>query len=230
MSLASEDPRGVDALQWHGLPVTAASPSPAAVERSEVALVLIDVINPLEFDGGARLLRAALPAARALAGLKAELQRQGVPAIYVNDNFGCWNLGLRELVARQLRSRSRGRPIIELLAPRDGDHLVLKPKHSGFYGTSLEPLLEHLGARRLVLAGFAANICVWITASDAHMRGYQLIVPSDCVASETARDTAYALEQMRRVARADTRPAAELCATGSIVGLRPARPARPEAP
>src|SRR5262245_9287364 len=102
---------------------------------SDLVLLLIDVINPLQFDGAGQLLRAALPAARALATLKLRLSREGVPAIYVNDNFGCWELGLRELAARLLQEPSRGRPIIELLAPQLGDHLVLKPKHSGFYGT-----------------------------------------------------------------------------------------------
>jgi nicotinamidase-related amidase len=183
---------------------------------SDAALLLIDVINPLEFDGGEELLRFALPAAGALAAFKAHAREHGIPAIYVNDNFGCWDLGLRELVDRELHAASRGRPIIELLAPEPGDHLVLKPKHSGFYGTSLALLLEHLGAQRLILTGFAANICVWVTAIDAHMRGYDVLVPSDCVASETERDTAYALEQLQRVVGADTRPWAELRRTGAI--------------
>lgn len=186
----------------------------------DLALLLIDVINPLEFDGGEALLPAGLAAARALAGLKASVTASGVPAIYVNDNFGCWDVGLRELVERYLRTPSRGRPIIELLAPAPGDHFVLKPKHSGFYGTSLQLLLEHLGVRRLILGGFAANICVWVTAVDAHMRGYQLIVPADCVASETEPDTAYALQQIRRLADADIRPAGELLAAGAVAGQR----------
>ena len=184
----------------------------------DAALLLIDVINPLEFDGGDELLRFALPAAGALTAFKAYAREQGIPAIYVNDNFGCWDLGLRELAERELHTASRGRPIIELLAPAPGDHLVLKPKHSGFYGTSLSLLLEHLGTQRLILTGFAANICVWVTAIDAHMRGYELLVPGDCVASETERDTAYALEQLHRVVGADTRPWAELRRTGAIAG------------
>ncbi|MDX2166627.1 MAG: isochorismatase family cysteine hydrolase [Deltaproteobacteria bacterium] len=175
------------------------------------ALLLIDVINPMQFDGGERLFAAALPAARNIAALKDALRRRALPTIYVNDNFGCWDLGFRELVALHLRTANRGQPIIELLAPQPGDHFILKPKHSGFYGTSLELLLQHLRVRRLLLAGFATNICVWFTANDAHMRGYELHVPADCVAAETPADTAYPLEQMRRVMGADTRPTAELC-------------------
>jgi nicotinamidase-related amidase len=198
---------------------------PAASEHApggDAALLLIDVINPLDFDGGEALLRFALPAARTLAACKAWARERGVPAIYVNDNFGRWELGLRELAERELQAASRGRPIIELLAPDAGDLLVLKPKHSGFYGTSLSPLLEHLAVRRLILTGFAANICVWVTAIDAHMRGYDLLVPGDCVASESERDTAYALEHLRRVTGADTRPGAELRRSGAIAGAPPA--------
>ena len=192
------------------------APAAALRERAQLrswagaALLLIDVINPLDFAGGAQLYANALPAARRIAALKGMLRRDGVPAVYVNDNFGCWDLGFRELVALHLRTANRGQPIIELLAPQPGDHFVLKPKHSGFYGTSLELLLTHLGARRLILTGFAANICVWLTANDAHMRGYRLIVPADCIAAEAADDTAYVLRQMQRVMDADTRPSTEL--------------------
>lgn len=176
--------------------------------RATTALLLIDVINPLDFPGGAQLLAQALPAARRIAALKAALRRRGVPAIYVNDNFACWALGFRELVARLRRRRCRGRPLIERLAPRADDLFVLKPMHSGFHGTSLEPLLRHLRARRLILTGFAADICVWLTANDAHMRGYRVVVPADCVAAEVAGDASHALAQMQRVLGADVRPAA----------------------
>ncbi len=178
---------------------------------SKAALLLIDVINPLEFDGGDALFAQAIPAARRLALLKSELADQGVPVIYVNDNFGYWDLGFRELVALFERTANRGQPIIRLLPPAPGDFFILKPKHSGFYGTSLELLLDNLGARTLILTGFAANICVFFTANDAHMRGYRLIVPADCVASEQASDTTYVLDQMQRVMRADTRPADSSC-------------------
>jgi hypothetical protein len=42
------------------------------------------------------------------------------------------------------------------------------------------------------------------------MRDFQLIVPSDCVASNTHEKNRHALEQMRKVLKADTRPSTEL--------------------
>ncbi|MGP0064143.1 MAG: cysteine hydrolase family protein [Isosphaeraceae bacterium] len=44
---------------------------------------------------------------------------------------------------------------------------MLKPKHSGFFSTTLDVLLDDLGAKTLVLTGMAANICVLFTANDA---------------------------------------------------------------
>ena len=55
---------------------------------SSVALVLIDVINHFEFPDGYKLLKQALPMAARLARLKQRCRVAGIPAIYVNDNFG----------------------------------------------------------------------------------------------------------------------------------------------
>ena len=90
------------------------------------------------------------------------------------------------------------------------DHFVLKPRHSGFYCTGLEVLLERLGARTLILTGIAADICVLATAFDAHMRGFRLRVPADCVASESADAEAWVLRHMQRVLGADVRPSDQL--------------------
>ena len=96
------------------------------------------------------------------------------------------------------------------LQPERDDYFVLKPKHSGFYCTSLELLLRYLGADTLILTGLAANLCVLFTAHDAYQRDLRLFVPSDCVASNTVALNEEALEKMRSVLKADTRPSGEL--------------------
>ena len=101
-------------------------------------------------------------------------------------------------------------PVVELLRPDEDDYFVLKPKHSGFFSTALDTLLEYLGTKAVILAGIAANNCVLFTANDAYMRDLDLAVPSDCVASITEEETRYALDQMRKVLKADTRPSGEL--------------------
>jgi len=85
-------------------------------------------------------------------------------------------------------------------------YFVLKPKHSGFYSTSFDLLLDHLGANKLILTGIAGNNCVLFTANDAYMRDFELFVPLDCVVSQTHEENDYALKQMARVLKADVRP------------------------
>ena len=175
-----------------------------------VALVLIDVINDLEFAEGSQLLRHARPMARRLATFKRKARRAGIHAIYVNDNFGKWQSDFRKLIDHCLDDGVTGRPIVELLQPESDDYFVLKPKHSGFFSTTLETLLHYLGVETLILTGLAGNSCVFFTANDAYMRDYHLMIPADCVASNTREDNDHALEQMRKILKADTRPSTKL--------------------
>lgn len=181
-----------------------------APDKSDVALLLIDVINDLDFPEGDQLLRFALPMARQIAALKRRARREGVPVVYVNDNFGRWRSNFNAQVEHCLEDDVRGKPIVELLRPDEDDYFVLKPKHSGFFSTTLDTLLEYLGAKAVVLTGMAANICVLFTANDAYMRDLRLAVPSDCVASNTEEENRYALDQMGKVLKADTRPSTKL--------------------
>jgi nicotinamidase-related amidase len=179
-------------------------------DEAGAALLLIDVINDFEFPNGDVLFEQALPVARQIAALKAAARQAQVPVIYVNDNFGKWQSDWKKIVAHCLEDGVRGEPFVQLLLPSDDDYFVLKPKHSGFYCTTLDLLLEHVGAHSLILAGIAGNNCVLFTANDAYMRDFRLFVPSDCVVSETAAENDSALKQMAKVLKADIRPAAEL--------------------
>ncbi len=174
-------------------------------ESSPVALILIDVINDLNFPGSTELLKQALPMAHHLAHLKQRAKQHGVPCIYVNDNFGQWKSDFRRTISHCAETGSPGAPLVELLRPANDDYFVLKPKHSGFYATTLELLLEYLGVGTLILTGIAANICVLFTANDAYMRDYKLCIPTDCVAANTLADRKYSLAQMKLVLKADTR-------------------------
>lgn len=164
--------------------------------QGKSALLLIDVINDFDFSGSEKLLRYALPAARRLSVLIRAFKADGVPVIYVNDNFGRWQSDFRDLIDQCTSPACPGHEVASLLIPGEDDYFVLKPKHSGFYSTSLDVLLGYLGVTDLILTGFAGDICVLYTANDAHMRDYDLTIVSDCVASETLRANRIALEQM----------------------------------
>ena len=181
-----------------------------APDECRVALLVIDMINAFDFEGASALLPRALAAARSIASLKQRAREAGVPVVYVNDNFGRWRSDFRSILERVLEEGCPGKPIAELLRPQPDDYFVLKPKHSGFQFTTLDVLLAHLGAQTLVLTGVAGNFCVLFTAHDAYMRDYRLIVPCDCVASQSADDDRYALAHMAEVTKADTRSSGEI--------------------
>jgi nicotinamidase-related amidase len=181
-----------------------------APDKADTALLLIDVINDLEFDEGKQLLKSALPMAQRIAALKKRAKGAHIPAIYVNDNFGRWRSNFQAQVEHCLHDGVCGQVLAEILQPEADDYFVLKPKHSGFYSTCLDILLEHLQVETLILTGIAGNICVLFTANDAYLRDFRLIVPSDCVCSNTEQENDKALAQMQQVLKANVRPSAEL--------------------
>lgn len=176
-----------------------------SVERdtAPVALLLIDVVNGFDFEGSEGLVAAARRAAPKILALRERARAAQVPVIYANDNFGRWRSDFRATVQGCSHPNQPGHYVTRLLVPGPRDYFVLKPRHSAFFRTALEVLLQRLEVRRLVLVGFATNICVLFTASDAHMRGYEIVVPSDCTASNTEALTEQALAQMAAVSGAE---------------------------
>jgi len=174
------------------------------------ALLLIDVINDLAFEGSEPLVRQAEPMAARLAALKRRATRAGVPAIYVNDNFGQWRSDFRWTVAHCTARPSPGRRVSQRLRPTARDYFVLKPKHSGFFDTTLDTLLATLRIRRVILTGIAGNICVLFTANDAYMRELGLFAPADCIVSNTVEDNEHALRQIGSVLKGNLTPSTDL--------------------
>jgi len=172
----------------------------------KTALLLVDFISLFDFDTGPRLLPRALRAARATAKLKARARRARIPCIYANDNYGNWTSEFSSLVRRVLRQEGGAREIAELLHPLPGDRSILKPRHSAFYGTPLEFLLEELEVTHLILTGVTVDQCIFATAQDAYVRKYQLSIPADCVAACTAAHEKSSLAHMARTLKADIRP------------------------
>jgi nicotinamidase-related amidase len=177
-----------------------------APDKSDIALLMVDVINDLEFDGGDKLLIHALPMAVSLTALKKRAKAAGVPAIYANDNFGRWRSDFRMLVQHCLMDEVRGKQIVANLVPEEDDYFVLKPKHSAFFQTALDVLLKYLGVHTLILTGLAGDNCVLFSANDAYMRDFKIIVPSDCTASEDAEENRRVLKHMQRVLKATVIP------------------------
>lgn len=175
-----------------------------APDHADAALLIIDMINDLEFPGGEYIFDAALAAAKQIAALKARAMQCGIPVIFANDNFGRWRSNFQEAIEHCLSAGVRGTPLAGVLRPAAEDYFILKPKHSAFYATPLELLLNHLECKRLILTGISGHMCVQFTACDAYMRDFELYVPEDCMASHPEEQNRRALDYVKDVLGADT--------------------------
>lgn len=179
------------------------SPRDESFRPERSALLIIDMINDLEFEGGEALLEQAMPVASGIARLRDWYRARGLPVIYANDNFGRWHADFARVVEHCRRMGSRGAVLSDGLLPGVEDYHILKPRHSAFYETPLSTLLEKLEVDALALVGIAGDDCVLRTALDAQMRGFPVWVPADGIASQTALRNQRALACMNEVAGAD---------------------------
>jgi len=181
-----------------------------APEKSDTAILILDLLSDFTFPDGAKVYRAALPVARRIAALKRRARKSRVPVVYVNDNFGRWRSDFAAVVKHCADSGPRGAAMVKLLGPAQDDYCILKPRHSGFFATALDSLLEYIGATRLVITGASSNQCVLFTANDAYVREYKLRIPRDCIAAPSSRETRFALEYFTSALGADIRPSTSM--------------------
>ncbi|WP_245948541.1 isochorismatase family cysteine hydrolase [Falsibacillus pallidus] len=165
------------------------------------ALLIIDIINPFDFEHGAVLAGHTARIVQPLSRLKQQCKEKNIPVIYINDHYNLWQANLETIYQKCLNDQNE--MILSHLKPGPDDYFLIKPKHSAFYGTALNTLLYHLGVKSLILTGIAGNICVLFSANDAYMREYTLFIPSDCLASVAEEDNRYALRMMENVLQAN---------------------------
>jgi nicotinamidase-related amidase len=176
-----------------------------APDQCKAALGIVDVITDLDFPRNTELVQQSTSLAKNIAGLKNQCRKTGIPVIYVNDNRGRWRSDSAAVVKWAMRRGSLGRAMVKRLLPRANDYVVLKPKHSPFYATPLDTLLEYLGVTTIILGGLTTESCVLLAATEAHIRDLGLVVPADCVAGLSLKTHNSALELLRSNFQADTR-------------------------
>lgn len=162
-------------------------------------MLALDLLSDFAFPDGPAVRRALARHSKSIMHLLDAARRHRVPIIYTNDNLGDWRSDAPALIRHCLEPRRPGAELVRGLAPRERDLIVLKPRHSAFYGTPLEALLEDLRADTLILAGISAESCVWMTACDAHTRGFSLVIPADSLAGASpaaVRRTLASLEEV----------------------------------
>ncbi|MET7645918.1 isochorismatase family cysteine hydrolase [Streptomyces sp. NPDC005426] len=169
------------------------------------ALIVIDMINNYRHKDAEQLLPDVERAVPVIARLLEAARAQDAPVIYANDNFGEWRSHHGEIVAMAMDG---ARPdLVEPLRPDERSLFVVKARHSIFYETPLEYLLQQLGVTHVVLCGQVTEQCVLYSALDAHIRHLDITIPRDGVA-HIYEDLAQAgLRMMERNMGADIRRA-----------------------
>lgn len=169
----------------------------------KTAILMIDLINDFQFEEGDLLLKHSRQIIPNLKKLKEYANKHHYPIIYVNDHYETWSTNFRE-IAETCRT-AENEDIIQQGLPEKEDYFIMKPQMSAFFRTPLGSLLEELQIEHLIMAGIAGNICILFSANDAHMRGYTLHIPENCIASNTKRHNEEAIQLMRQVFNAETK-------------------------
>ena len=144
------------------------------------ALLVVDMLNPYEHDDAevlAKSVRAVIPQMTALIE---RARDDEVPIVFVNDNYGDWNSSSEELAKGAMNGRYP--ELVEPVLPADDDMFVIKTRHSVFFSTPLEYLLERMDVGRIVLTGQVTEQCILYSAVDGYVGHFEVSVPHDGVA------------------------------------------------
>ncbi len=175
---------------------------------ADTALLVVDMLNAYQHPDAEVLAGNVAEIVEPLAALINEARdRDDVELIYVNDNYGDFTAQPSDLIAGALDG---ARPdLVRPIAPVKGARVMTKVRHSAFYATPVDYLLNRLGVERVILSGQVTEQCILYSALDAYVRHYSVVVPNDAVAHIDADLGAAALAMMERNMSAEIVPAAK---------------------
>ena len=179
------------------------------------ALIVIDMLNPYDHADAEELAAHVEDIVGPLSRLIDGARESDLELVYVNDNYGDFAASRDQMVERALSGRHP--ELVEPIVPGEGCDLLQKVRHSAFYSTSLEYLLQQREVTQLILAGQVTEQCILYSALDAYVRHYSVCVPTDAVAPIDPGLGDAALEMMRRNMRA------EIVSTDDLLNSMPAR-------
>jgi nicotinamidase-related amidase len=168
---------------------------------SKTALIVVDMVNAYDHPDAEKLTKSV---ERVLPTIK-DLIDESDETIYVNDNFGHWRSNRDDLVKSALEG-DYGH-LVEPIRPDDDAIFVVKARHSIFYQTPLEYLLNQEDVGNLVLVGQVTEQCILYSALDAYIRHFKVRVPRDAVAHIHQDLADAALKMMELNLSADVSPA-----------------------
>jgi nicotinamidase-related amidase len=191
-------------MDMHRTVIVEAEPYPFEFVPAQCALLIIDMQRDFLEAGGfgamlgndvAQLRRTIAPNRQLLAAWRAA----GWQVLHTREGH---RPDLTDLPpAKKVRGRSktrigdvgpmgrilvRGEPghdIIEELYPLPSEPVIDKPGKGAFFATDLHAILQNRGIKQLIVTGVTTEVCVHTTVREANDRGYDCLVPEDCVGS-----------------------------------------------
>jgi nicotinamidase-related amidase len=162
----------------------------------KTGVIVVDMANPYRHPEADRLATRVADAIGGVARLIQRADAAEIPLIYVNDNYGDWNSSADELAEKAMEGAHP--ELVEPILPDGAHSFVIKARHSVFYETPLEYLLDQMGVDRLILCGQVTEQCILYSALDAHVRHFDVVIPTDAVAAIYDHLADAALEMMKR--------------------------------
>jgi nicotinamidase-related amidase len=163
------------------------------------ALLLVDVIKDFLHEDGDALLASFRERHPGLVAAIDHARSAGDAVVYANDVADTWDSNAPSLVRQAVREGKAG-DLVEAVAPRSGDVVVLKPRYSAFDATPLDSILrDELRADEVIVAGTATEMCVFQTVTDALRLGLTVAVQADACATVDPRNEQIALDYLERV-------------------------------
>lgn len=194
-----------------------AEPFPLAFDTQTTALVMIDMQRDFVEPGGfgealgndvSKVRTAIAPCKKVLDAARA----QGMLVIHTREGHradlsdcppakltrgGQTFIGTDGPMGRILVRGEAGHDIIPELYPVAGEPVIDKPGKGAFYQTDLHLVLQNHGIRTLIVCGVTTEVCVTTTVREANDRGFECIIPQDCVGSYFPEFQKSALEMIK---------------------------------
>ncbi|MDY6794315.1 MAG: isochorismatase family cysteine hydrolase [Actinomycetota bacterium] len=162
------------------------------------ALLITDMLNDFVREEGSLQVPSAIGIVPFLEEILKEARDRGIPVIFLSDTHRKDDKEFRHWPPHAVEN-TWGGEVIEELRPRPEEHIVKKRRYSAFFGTDLDIMLRELGVSKIYLTGVLTNICILITAVDAVMHHYEVVVIRNGVASLSDEVDEFVLQQLEEV-------------------------------
>ncbi len=197
-------PEKTQSSNFVNMSLIAAEPYDFEFDPSRCALLIIDMQRDFLEPGGfgemlgndvSQLRRTIAPNSKLLAAWR----EAGLHVIHTREGH---RADLADLPpAKKIRGRSKtcigdpgpmgrilvrgeaGHDIIPELYPLGSEPVIDKPGKGAFFATDLHAILQNQNIQQLVVTGVTTEVCVNTTVREANDRGYDCLIPEDCVGS-----------------------------------------------